>query len=281
MIEKERIDQVIDHILCYMSLSELQQESASFHKLSLSWFSDADPLMEDWLKTFQRARTDQSERLFFADAKPSDVGAFDICWLGGARDDDGGNMSADQAFTLQRHRRLPLKDVRGRFPMRTGVVVESSIAFIKANATYESARMLYEYRGGKWVAVASHSGLRAPSFFEQEHLAIQLAMGMAFSRQYEWRVSLGWAGCPTISFLTDPVGAREVFRLRDIPNGQSRRSALRHWVVEHWRKSRRDDAEVAKVRTHLRGSTDFTWNGLACRILPSADDVRKAGGGAA
>ena len=136
--------------------------------------------------------------------------------------------------------------------------------------------MIYEYRGGKWVSVANHAGFDQGHFVEQEHFAIQLAMGIAFSREYEWRVSLGWTGHPSISFVTDPVGAREVFRLRDIANGQSRRSALRQWIGEHWRRTRRDDREERRVRAHLRGATQFTWNGLECRIMPSADDLRKA-----
>lgn len=276
MTETERLDVVIDHILSYMSLSELRQDSPAFHKLPLSWFSDAEPLMKEWLATFHRARASTSERLFFGDAKPSDVGAFDISWLGSVDE-----MPASGGFSLQRHRRVPLKEVRGKFALQTGVVVESSTAVINPAATYESAKMLYEYRGGKWISVANHAGFRSGTFVAEEHHAIQMAMGIAFTRQYEWRVSLGWVGCPTISFVTDPVGAREVFRLRDLPNGRSRRSALRHWVREHWRRARRDGAEESKVRAHLRGATEFTWNGLACRIMPSADDLSKAGSGVA
>lgn len=74
--------------------------------------------------------------------------------------------------------------------------------------------------------------------------------------------------------LTDSIGAREAFKLRDIPNGKTRRAALRHWVKQHWRQSRVDPSAASFVSAHLRGAETFHWNGLNCKITPALEEVR-------
>lgn len=105
---------------------------------------------------------------------------------------------------------------------------------------------------------------------------VTLAQGIELRREYHWSVMLGEIGLPRCRFVTDPLGCREAFRLRDLPPGRNRRAALRNWVSEHWRQRRNPMAEDrAWVRAHLRGAEDFTWNGLRCRIEPSREDLRK------
>jgi hypothetical protein len=90
-------------------------------------------------------------------------------------------------------------------------------------------------------------------------------------------VLLGEEGVPRARFVTDPIGVRAAFRLRDIPAGKTRRAALRHWVQEHWRKRRDPSKEDrAFVREYLRGATHFGWSGLSCQIEPSKEDQRRA-----
>jgi|GEM_PF-3800595 len=103
-----------------------------------------------------------------------------------------------------------------------------------------------------------------------------IAHGLALWRQYKWSVLIGEPGLPRARFSTDPVGIREIFRLRDIPEGAKRRAALRHWVREHWRKKKRDSAaDRAWIRSHLRGAENFDWSGFRCRIEPSIEDIAK------
>jgi hypothetical protein len=272
----EKLDSVIEHILTYMSLSEIEQDGPAFHKIPMKWFSDAQPFVNEWMDTFSMARSGDANSDIFMDAKPSDVGNFDTCILAQLFEDDSREVrySPEEGnFSLQRIRRVPLKDVRGLFSAKTGIIAEYTVGCVMADAKYHSARRYFEYRGGRWYQVANQAAL-TPTVVNKEHGHIQLAMGLAFTRQYQWTVSMGWEGCPSVMFPTDPVGAREAFRLRDIPNGKSRRAALRHWVSGHWRQSRTDPAEESKVRAHLRGATEFNWNGLTCRIKPSAEDVK-------
>lgn len=90
----------------------------------------------------------------------------------------------------------------------------------------------------------------------------------------KWHVKIAYEDSPSIKFSCSPTGAAEVFRLRDIPNGKSRRAALRNWVSAHYRKPIDDRNALIEVRKHLRGQTKFSWSGLRCEIVPAAADLR-------
>lgn len=110
-----------------------------------------------------------------------------------------------------------------------------------------------------------------------EHGVIVHSHCLALRQYYNWSVLLSEGDGPRARFLTDPLGVREAFRLRDIPPGKRRRAALRHWVREHWRKRRDAGAnDRAWIEAYLRGATEFVWNGLRCRIEPSVPDQKKA-----
>jgi hypothetical protein len=103
--------------------------------------------------------------------------------------------------------------------------------------------------------------------WDEEMQSVTLAGGLALRRRYHWSVLLGENGSPRARFITDLTGAREAFRLRDLPDGKMRRAALRHWVREHWRKRREpSEGERLWVKQHLRGATSFVWNGLRCEM---------------
>lgn len=108
----------------------------------------------------------------------------------------------------------------------------------------------------------------------QTALDIDMAQGISLRREYLWSVLLGEPGIPRARFSTDPTGVRQVFKLRDIPPGKERRTALRHWVSEHWRKRRPPSADDwIFVKAHLRGAHTFVWQNLHCTIEPSRRDL--------
>lgn len=92
-----------------------------------------------------------------------------------------------------------------------------------------------------------------------------------------WRVVVQPDGRAPISFCTDPVGVSESFKIREAPSPTKRRTALLHWVAEHWRKKRDEPSAVVAVREHLRGATSFVWNDWTCKIRPSRVDIAKLG----
>lgn len=92
-----------------------------------------------------------------------------------------------------------------------------------------------------------------------------------------WTVDLRYESSQVgaVRMLTDPLGAREVFALREIPNGKARRSAIRHWVRGHYRQSRVDPESRTFVTKHLRGVSRFNWNGLECTIRPALSELEQ------
>ena len=177
---------------------------------------------------------------------------------------------ADQwpAGTLQfkRVRSIQTKEARQRgASIFSPFMVMDEVVCAKPDGTAKSAHAPMAMVGGKWQNAAPQAIAGAP-----KDCAIPVALGTALALRYEWSVWIGHASGPRIRFLTDPLGAREVFRLRDIPPGKTRRAALRHWVSEHARKRHpgMDNEARTWVRRHLRGATDFVWNGLRCRVQP-------------
>jgi hypothetical protein len=123
-----------------------------------------------------------------------------------------------------------------------------------------------------WKQVAWHNGQDVDAILSR-CMGVCPSVGLRWL--YNWRVELGLQGVEsTIALQTDAIGAREAFRLRDVPKGSGRRAALRHWVREHWRQRRESDPSL--VRSHLRGAERFTWAGLDCRIVPSSVDALRA-----
>lgn len=180
------------------------------------------------------------------------------------------------ALVIAKYRGLDPKAVRGR--------VTPSLPYPLLCATWwlntgDALSTIFGYRGPRqWANISPfHArGMIGQPTRSQETLdywstRVQIALGQSMLKRTQWRIYLSNGGLG-IEFPTDPVGVREVFRLRDIPDGKERRAALRHWVTEHWRLNVQDPSEEVKVRQHFRGKVDFAWSGLNCRITPSEED---------
>lgn len=59
---------------------------------------------------------------------------------------------------------------------------------------------------------------------------------------------------------------KELFSLRDVPDGKKRRVMLRNWVAKHMRRKPSNPDELVEVRKHLRGREDFKWFGMSGSI---------------
>ena len=182
-----------------------------------------------------------------------------------------------QHFAISRLRYVNASARRGHVRHVYSVLVEAVLVGVEEDRCISNAHY-FGWTGSKWRYAGTWGGYYRPNdpWCALESIpTIELAHRIAFVRRYDWHVSLGYVDGPTLSFVTDPVGVREAFRLRDIPNGKSRRAALKHWVNEHWRKRREDPQEATKVRAHLRGAEQFTWNGMVCRVRPSQFDLER------
>ena len=115
-----------------------------------------------------------------------------------------------------------------------------------------------------------------PDEMKRKSIACGFMCSAVWTRQFFWHVAISYDNSPGIIFPTDPIGASEIFRLRDIPEGKKRRAAIRNWVKEHYRCYNRGTEKEREIliRKHVRGAQTFSWNGLNCAIFPAKDGLR-------
>lgn len=94
-------------------------------------------------------------------------------------------------------------------------------------------------------------------------------------RRYEWGLTIGHPGFPGAYLPTTPEAARALFADRNVVGGK-RRTALRHWVKEHYRRGHTPE-ESHKVREHLRGIERFQWHGLDVKLQVPSAEIEAAG----
>ena len=287
----------IEKLLAWMRRSRPIRRS-----VPLDRFGDAEPLIESYMKSVRgdgdTALLRDIITLLDEQVFPSDVDApIDVTTITHVLKKSGTHISVEAfdemypnmsetelaawssehwnrtSFALQRIRQLT--GARRRLPrLYFPVTVEMLSAIVENNGTHTSMSHFYGLSGKSWKYAGSEHGYFPDNhwYAEEPLSSIDMAYRTAFARRYTWQVSLGYEGTPSILFSTDPTGVREVFRLRDLPEGKQRRQALRHWVAEHWRKRRSDPSSETHVRKHFRGVERFTWNGLRCKVIPSAYD---------
>lgn len=147
--------------------------------------------------------------------------------------------------------------------------------------TYSSVMVLGEKPDGTLWNLSNRyirRGVARLPASDQEKTNLILAHGLALSAEYCWTVEIG--DVFRMALHTDAVGARDLLRDRDLPDGSTRRAALRHWVSAHSRRLRPtpdDPDHRAFVRAHMRGATQTTWGGIRAVVRPSIRDMRKAG----
>jgi hypothetical protein len=265
--------------------------------IPIDYFDGADPIFGD---ERDAALGNDGDTLYCVSLLPTKFEKFDVSILSGAYENKG--------ISLCRCRKADLRFVRGIGALASQIAVELSIATVTEEFLYEGWHAYFTWTGRKgrvwnawapvlpgtmmtrirsgrhmnWIDLKStalgqqYYDLAIPKEDREEWTTkIQLSLGAVEVRRLNWRVLLGFDGHPRIGFRTDPVGVREVFRLRDIPEGKKRRAALRHWVRDHWRtpvSAEENRAAMIHVREHLRGETQFHWNGLSCSIIPSEID---------
>lgn len=184
---------------------------------------------------------------------------------------DPADMWPEGSLQFNRLRTITAKEAR---PLGASIfsprMVMDEVVIAKPDGTAKSAKAPLAQLGGKWQNAAPKAIHGYPAA-----RAISVGLGLGLAVRYEWTVWVGHNDGPRIRFFSDPHGAREIFRLRDLPPGRERRAALRNWVSAHTRRKRDDEDAKVWVKKHLRGITDFTWNGLRCRINPPQFDLEQ------
>jgi hypothetical protein len=205
---------------------------------------------------------------------------------------DADDSWKEPRMQLVRLRTCQPKEFRGRAQFFSPWMLEETAAIILSGRTRTGMRRPLCLLGRKWVSgigsridytkatpksdvVPMYETFDTPQMRQENFRIIRISFGFALTLRFEWSVLLGFGG-PRVRLLTSPAGARAVFRLRDIPPGRQRRTALRHWVSQYWRQKRQGDNDPKLIAAYLRGETDFVWNGLRCKLEPSPFDIEQA-----
>ena len=276
-------EKVVDNLVTFMTLATRTKRAP----VPLALFDGVEAMHSD----FVGSDPNQPDGIgFFTDVTLGDLhGRLNYGVLGALIEHER------EGFHLQWLRQLDKKECRG-LPLATEYVernvgmVTPDGKFISTNTIVvpSTAKLREDIRDPEFRGPRSEEDMRMLPQWRQvrpvkcsllgwEKFGIQVTLGLQFTQRYYWRVLLGYQGHPRIGFMTDAAGAHATFRLRDIPEGRQRRAALKHWVTEHWRQDRTDPALERQVRAHLRGASEFTWNGFRCALRPSSyDEVREA-----
>ena len=292
-LQQNRVE-AIERILTFLSLSEDttgdwvqsfdtgDQEVWDAQKTPLKYFSGVQPICYDSLL----GMTKTYEREFF-DWDDPELRDLPIQWdVTVMSTESEGRRLADRAgktymYSIERIRSVPMKELRGVIQFRTGKLIEMAQCFLFSDGTYAVRRLYCELIKGVWEGVAAPGGvaLVPGPVDENGNFHIWATKSIGLTTQYDWMVDIGYSlsNLPSIRIPTDPVGSREMFKLREIPAGRSRRDALRHWVSGHWRTSGQPpELTETEILPFLRGAQQFRWSGLECRIEPSLYDIRRA-----
>lgn len=207
----------------------------------------------------------------------------DVVWplnVGTITEGNNGN-----GLTMSVTKTITLKQARG-YASKFGPFMVRSDHAQMVDGQLHTCAGLYVWLGGRWQDAQKRRLYETPgkdvfipsrdhSLSGDDAIQPMLATGVALRQRYEWAVCLGLEHSPSVRFATDTTGIKEIFKIRDLPEGRDRRDALLGWVGEHWRQDRNDPEIEIYVRKHLRGRTEFTWRGMQCELLPSQFDVEQ------
>lgn len=187
-------------------------------------------------------------------------------------------ISRDQQIELWRIKSVEPKEVRGIVQIVRPRMIHLIVGAFGDNGMWSCGDNYFGLFDETWQTLTPKGDYRFENFdsywthrYSEE---INFMLPSILAARYEWHVAFGTiAGGPRILFPTNPGGALKLFKNRELELGQTRRSALKHWVQEHWRDS--DEAGLQYVCSHLRGHTQFKWSELDCELFVSTYDLEK------
>jgi hypothetical protein len=97
------------------------------------------------------------------------------------------------------------------------------------------------------------------------------AMDVRNESRKSWKTFLSVNGGREAGIISNAETLREMFKLREKPEGRTRREALVHIVSSHWRKGVKDTDDRRYVEGYLRGATEFEWFGMQAKIHTHCD----------
>lgn len=270
MNEKE-----VDRIMAYMTLARFERtkEGQGHEKIPLSNFSGALSLLDNSGIGIEENRPVSISGASLNDVRDINV---DFSFIQPALievDADKGSM-----WQVMRYKALGLKEKRG-WPLSHLPTMQADICYVRENGQYDTARTHFIKHNNTWKMYFPYNSENPLGSKDMDDKRtwdenIGVALGMLFCNEFYWTAEIGYQDNPSVKFHCTPEGSRELFRLRDVPEGKQRRTAIKHWVQTHSRIKSNYDESIT-IQKYLRGEMNFVWNGLKCIIRPSPSDLRE------
>lgn len=206
---------------------------------------------------------DDDNYVIFSDAKPSDLLSPVNVSLFRPGDPDG--YKAKKEWQFHRFRQISRKELR----KRTGVFALNPYCLEIAYENHQHiADGFYTLKNSKFVPIQIPNYEYLDSVSDEVDITCRICMGMQFNLENQCYVYLK-PEYSDIGFkypIDNMSQLKELFKLRDIPDGYKRRAALRHWVAKHMRHKPSKPDELVDVKRHLRGKEHFNWFGISGTI---------------
>ena len=243
-------------------------------------FADEMPGGSKWLAL----RPEEEDTREFAETMwPLNIGTV-------MRHDDGRNSQHGGEWEFLRIRTASAQELRGRIRIvPPKIVLMSNVKFFDDGAWYGETLPL-GLIGNKWVPLDTNmersrkigsidgteavcSRLVSDQVRDQCTLTVSMSCSVALTERYNWHAALGPPDGARLLLPTNPSGCLDLFKNRQKGSTERRRSALRHWVGNHFREA--GQIGLSYVRDHLRGATHFNWYDLSCDLMVSDFDLEK------
>lgn len=288
---KRTLESAIDDVFLFCELAEPSSKNQLTKGVGISCtpqhFKEAESFLYEPGESDEIIQISNSVEGIFMNCHPTDVPQFDAsCCL--FNEDENG----DPWITLARFRQESVRLARG-YKIKSPYIGSLWECFIDIKTGfYHGRKRIMNRMKSQWTEVGTVSefeyfqakaGDKGQGLIGHEDQQpewtndmCQVLLGIAFTRDVQWRVVVHGQRGMSLSFPTNASGAMAAFKQRDKDPGKNRRTALRNWVKEHYRKRSSDDTDAeVKVRQHLRGRTPFKWLGLDCELVVSPWDERK------
>lgn len=200
----------------------------------------------------------------FIDVKPSDLERPVNVSIFRPRNENG--YKAGKEWQFHRFRKITAKELR----KRVGVFSINPYCF---ECAFESTNKIVDgfllYQKEKFTPIKIPNYEYDPRSVNDMIISAQVAMGVQFNLENQCYVYIKPEDSEIgFNYLIMDIGQlKDLFKLRDIPDGYKRRLALKHWVAKHMRRKPSNHDEITYVKKYLRGRKDFSWFGFSGEIF--------------
>lgn len=200
------------------------------------------------------------DEFIFVDAKPSDLSnPINVSIY--IPENPDGKSNAEKAGQIQKLQEISTKELR----KRTGHFFVNPYVYEVCFDDYPKiadAFLQYTKNGMRYVEIGGFK--TSPENKKHTLVASQILMGAQFNIENQCYVYLR-PECSAFGFrypIHDLRQLKELFSLRDIPDGYKRKAALRHWVASHLRRKPTKPDEQIEIKRYIRGKESFDWFGI-------------------